>query len=115
MQKARTVLCKIVRWPRHTLNMLKASESAAIDQTPNYPSGLWIRGLVLFLTGRRSSWSVNIMPLGVFAKATRESAATRATNSEWVSGIHLETLITCSFTAEVVNELLNGLSFFCKR
>lgn len=49
---------------------------------------------------------------GGFAKATRESATTRATNSEWVSGIHLETLITCSFTAEVVNELLTDCHFF---
>jgi hypothetical protein len=48
---------------------------------------------------------------GEFAKATRESAATRATNSEGVSGIHLEPLITCSFTAEVVNELLTDCHF----
>ena len=49
---------------------------------------------------------------GGFAKATWESAATRTTKSEGVSGIHLETLITCSFTAEVVKELLTDCHFF---
>ena len=40
---------------------------------------------------------------GGFAKAARESAATRATNTERVSSIHLDTQMTCSFAAEVVN------------
>lgn len=44
-----------------------------------------------------------------FAKAARQSAATRAANSQGVSGIHSDVPITCSFTAEVVN----GLSTEC--
>jgi hypothetical protein len=44
-----------------------------------------------------------------FAKAARQSAATRAANSQGVSGIHSDVPITCSFTAEVVN----GLSTDC--
>ena len=51
---------------------------------------------------------------GGFAKAARESAATRATNSEGVSSIHLDALITGSFTTDVVKGLLTGCHFSLK-
>ena len=51
------------------------------------------------------------MPSGDLQKAARESAAARATNSEGLSGIHLETVITCTFTAEVFIGLLTACHF----